>query len=80
MNDNVEIMWLSAEKRRKCIIAVFLRIIIPKIIRGGDNMPKTGEKPGAGQYTCKECGKTLTLDDETDKLPPCSNCGGTEFK
>ena len=43
-------------------------------------MPKTGEKPGAGQYTCRECGKTLTLDDETDKLPPCSNCGGTEFK
>ncbi|MBQ3842801.1 MAG: hypothetical protein II820_08930 [Ruminiclostridium sp.] len=43
-------------------------------------MPKTGEKPGAGKYTCKECGKTLTLDDETDKLPPCSNCGGTEFK
>ena len=50
------------------------------IFRGGDSMPKTGEKPGAGQYTCKECGKTLTLDDETDKLPPCSNCGGTEFK
>ena len=43
-------------------------------------MPKTGEKPGAGQYTCRKCGKTLTLDDETDKLPPCSDCGGTEFK
>ena len=43
-------------------------------------MPKTGEKPGAGQYTCKVCGRTLTLDDETDKLPPCSDCGGTEFR
>ena len=53
-----------------------LRIILFEVII----MPKTGEKPGAGQYTCKECGKTLTLDDETDKLPPCSNCGGTEFR
>ena len=50
------------------------------IITEVTEMPKTGEKPGAGQYTCKKCGKTLTLDDETDKLPPCSDCGGTEFK
>jgi DNA-directed RNA polymerase subunit RPC12/RpoP len=42
-------------------------------------MPTTGEKPGKGTYKCVRCGQTVTLDDDTDTLPPCPNCDGTEF-
>ena len=42
-------------------------------------MSTTGEKPGKGIYNCKSCQKELTLDDDSDKLPPCSECSGTEF-
>ncbi len=42
-------------------------------------MVRTGEKPGKGTYTCKRCGQQVTLDDNTDTLPPCSKCNGTEF-
>lgn len=39
-----------------------------------------GNKPGAGNYECTNCGKVLTLDDDTDTLPPCSKCDGCEFE
>lgn len=39
----------------------------------------TGEKPGIGTYQCKNCPQTVTLDDSSDKLPPCPHCSGTEF-
>lgn len=42
-------------------------------------MPTTGEKPGKGTYICLKCGQKVTLDDDTDKMPPCSKCNGTEF-
>lgn len=41
---------------------------------------KTGEKPGKGTYQCINCGTTVTLDDNTDTLPPCPSCDGTEFR
>lgn len=45
-------------------------------------MPRTGEKPGKGTYKCTKCGKLVTLDDDTDRLPPCPNpdCDGIEFE
>ncbi len=39
----------------------------------------TGEKPGKGTYICTECRQTVVLDDNTDTLPPCPKCNGTEF-
>ncbi len=42
-------------------------------------MPTTGQKPGKGTYKCRNCGRTVTLDDDTDTLPPCPGCAGTEF-
>lgn len=39
----------------------------------------TGEKPGTGRYVCTKCGEDLTLDDNTDTLPPCAKCHGTKF-
>ena len=42
-------------------------------------MPTTGEKPGKGTYRCRKYGRTVTLDDDTDTLPPCPKCNGTEF-
>lgn len=42
-------------------------------------MPSTGEKPGAGTYTCDNCGQVIVLDDNTDTMPPCPRCDGTEF-
>lgn len=43
-------------------------------------MSTTGEKPGKGTYICTECGKTVRLDDDSDTLPPCSKCDGTNFR
>ncbi len=43
------------------------------------NMATTGEKPGSGTYTCDNCGQVVVLDDNTDTLPPCPKCNGTEF-
>jgi len=42
-------------------------------------MPTTGEKPGKGTYQCKQDGQIVVLDDDTDTLPPCPRCDGTEF-
>lgn len=42
-------------------------------------MPTTGEKPGKGTYKCNNCGQLVTLDDNTDTLPPCPKCEGTEY-
>lgn len=42
-------------------------------------MSTTGEKPGKGEYTCTSCGQVVILDDNTDTLPPCPKCNGTEY-
>ncbi len=42
-------------------------------------MSTTGEKPGKGMYICTKCGQVVVLDDDTDTLPPCPKCSGTEF-
>jgi len=42
-------------------------------------MSTTGEKPGRGTYVCTSCGQSVTLDDDSDTLPPCSRCNGTNF-
>jgi len=42
-------------------------------------MYTTGEKPGKGKYKCLKCGLVITLDDDTDTLPPCPRCGGTKW-
>ncbi len=45
-------------------------------------MSTTGEKPGKGTYRCTKsgCGQTVTLDNNSDTLPPCPRCGGTDFR
>jgi DNA-directed RNA polymerase subunit RPC12/RpoP len=43
-------------------------------------MPSTGEKPGKGLYQCKNCGQTVRLDDNSDRLPPCPRCDETEYR
>jgi len=47
--------------------------------RGDDIMPSTGEKPGAGTYTCDNCGQVVVLDNDSDTMPPCPKCNETEF-
>lgn len=42
-------------------------------------MPNTGEKPGKGTYICINCAQRVTLDDESDKLPPCPKCSCTVY-
>ena len=34
-----------------------------------------GEKPGKGRYCCTDCGWSVVLDDDSDRLPPCGRCG-----
>jgi hypothetical protein len=34
--------------------------------------------PGSGTFFCLECGSQLSLQ-ETDSLPECSRCGGSDF-
>lgn len=43
---------------------------------------ETGEKFATkkGRYKCLNCGKVITLDEDTDRLPPCPKCHGTEFE
>lgn len=43
------------------------------------SMPSTGEKPGKGEYTCDDCGQVVVLDDNSDTLPPCPKCSGTDY-
>lgn len=43
-------------------------------------MPTTGEKPGKGTYICTKCGQTVRLDDDSDTLPPCPKCEGTNYR
>jgi DNA-directed RNA polymerase subunit RPC12/RpoP len=43
-------------------------------------MSTTGEKPGKGVYVCIKCGEKVRLDDNSDRLPPCPKCHGTEYK
>ena len=33
-----------------------------------------GEKPGIGKYCCTNCNWSVTLDDQSDRLPPYGNC------
>ena len=41
-----------------------------------------GEKPGKGRYKCltENCSEVITLDDDTDKLPPCNLCNGCNWE
>ena len=34
-----------------------------------------GTKPGRGKYCCTKCNWSAVLDDDSDRLPPCGNCG-----
>lgn len=43
-------------------------------------MYKTGEKPGKGEYYCTRCNQNVTLDDNTDTLPPCPKCSNTTYR
>jgi len=45
----------------------------------GGKMSTTGKKPGKGTYHCTVCGQVVILDDDTDTLPPCARCSGTDF-
>lgn len=40
----------------------------------------TGDKPGNGRYRCVECGQIIVLDDVTDTLPVCPQCGDICYK
>lgn len=38
-------------------------------------MYSVGEQPGKGRYCCTNCRYSVVLDDDSDRLPPCGNCG-----
>lgn len=40
----------------------------------------TGEQPGQGEYYCTHCGQNVTLDQDSDKLPPCPKCEETVYR
>ena len=42
-------------------------------------MPKTGEKPGKGDYKCVTCGHRVVLNESADTLPCCPKCADTNF-
>ncbi len=51
-----------------------------KARKGVIGMYTTGEKPGKGEYYCTKCGQNVTLDDNTDTLPPCPKCSNTTYR
>jgi len=42
-------------------------------------MYSVGEKPGKGRYCCTNCNWSVVLDDASDQLPPCGNCGKGQY-
>jgi len=44
-----------------------------------DDLYETGTTPGEGTFFCLVCGSQLTME-ETDKLPDCRRCGGSQFR
>lgn len=50
--------------------------INPDAFRATDEngLYKTGKMPGKGHYLCSICKKAIFLDEDTDRLPPCSQC------
>ncbi len=61
------------------IVSPKYSIMMSSYKKGDDIMPSTGEKPGKGTYTCDNCGQVIVLDDDSDTMPPCPKCSGTEF-
>jgi DNA-directed RNA polymerase subunit RPC12/RpoP len=49
-------------------------------VKGGEIMVRTGEKPGKATYKCLRCGTLVTLDDDSDTMPPCPKCKNTTFE
>jgi len=41
---------------------------------------KTGTEPGIGAYACRKCKAIVRLDENTDKLPPCPKCKGSDYE
>jgi antitoxin HicB len=35
-------------------------------------------KPGKGRYCCTMCNWSVTLDNDSDRLPPCGSCGASQ--
>jgi hypothetical protein len=44
-----------------------------------DGRYDTGTTPGEGTFFCLGCGSQLSME-ETDELPNCSRCGGSQFR
>jgi predicted nucleic acid-binding Zn-ribbon protein len=44
-----------------------------------DDRHETGTTPGEGTFFCLLCGSQLSME-ETDKLPDCPDCGGSNFR
>jgi len=44
-----------------------------------DDRYESGSIPGEGTFFCMICGSQLAMQ-ETDELPDCSQCGGSEFR
>jgi len=42
-------------------------------------MHASGDTPGAGYYSCRNCGKVIYLARDADTLPQCPDCGGTHW-
>jgi hypothetical protein len=43
-------------------------------------MHSAGELPGKGTYKCTNYETFVTLDSDTETLPPCPECGGIDFE
>ena len=44
-----------------------------------DDRYETGATPGEGTFFCLACGSQLSMQ-ETDELPDCPRCGGSEYR
>ena len=42
-------------------------------------MPRAGDKPGAGNWECKQCGRNVSTR-EYDDLEKCPSCGYDDYR
>lgn len=71
----MDVSWLDSHCPAKRASAEWSRTAGPVALNTVGVVMNVGTKPGRGRYCCTHCNWSVVLDDDSDRLPPCGNCG-----